>query len=244
MGNRGSILQFQAVSFGSSPWYDTPLRDAYFSIEQGELLLLHFESYLPHTPLPDLASGVISPDDGVVRFDGRDWNSLNPRQASQRRAGIGRLFAGSFVNHLDVQENVSLRVRHHKLLPPAQWQKQLNELTEQMGLRHGLPEGRPSQANHFDLQRAACVRMLLANPLLLVVDEPASGLLEEVSQRLLPLVSAARTLGTSVLWLTTSHEVPPAMRPTHRGKITGGMVVMENEVASEGNAVQPPMGHR
>lgn len=214
------ILEFAAVTSAPDPWYDAPITNATFALQGGDLALFRFNHQAPRSPIADAAMGLVELLTGQVRFGGRRWQDFSPTEEARRRGNIGRLFGmHGWVNHLDVDENITLRLRHHTRRPLPEIEQEAAALARAFGLRE-LPRTRPANLDVHDLQRAACVRMLLGSPMLLIVDEPPSGFYPDVLQALRPQVATARQRGAATIWLTADRAVwaDEALRATIRGE--------------------------
>ncbi len=227
------ILEFDAVTTEVDQWPAGELCELSFAARAGELVLIRFDRRDGHGPIPDVAVGLIEPDAGEVRFHGQPWAALRPAEASRARGRIGRFFGHhGWVKHLDVDENVTLRERHHTRRTLADIEAEADRLARAVGLANGLPTGRPGQVDPRDLQRAACVRMLLGACPLILFDEPAGGLPPALVQAVAGEVRVARERGAAVVWLTADpatwqeRSLDPTLRldragcddgPTHPG---------------------------
>jgi phospholipid/cholesterol/gamma-HCH transport system ATP-binding protein len=60
----------------------------------------------------------------------------------------------------------------------------------------------PGDLTAADLQRTACVRAFLGRPLLILLEEPTSGIFLEVISALMGAIRDARDRGAAVIWLT------------------------------------------
>ncbi len=214
------ILEFTSVTTSPDPWFDMPLLETTFAIKPGELGLIRFDHHSPRLPIADAAMGLAGLQTGDVHFLGQPWTTFSPREAAQNRGQIGRLFGvHGWVYHLDVDENMTLRLRHHTKRTLADIDREVIELSEVFGLHGDVPRSRPSNIDSRDLQRAACVRMLLGSPLLIVIDEPPSGFFSDILRVLVRQVEAARERGAAILWLSADAAVwtDDTLRPTFRG---------------------------
>jgi len=215
-----TILAFDAVTTAADVLYDARIIGATFALRAGELALIRFDPHAPRSPLPDAAMGLAELSGGAVQILGQSWEALSPRASCRLRGRIGRLFGmqDAWVDHLDIDENVTLRLRHHTRRRLSVIDREANELSRAFGLP-GLPTIRPATAEPRDLQRAACARMLMGSPQLLIIDEPASGLYSDVLAALMREVAVARRRHVAVLWISADPIVwtDDSIAPTFRG---------------------------
>jgi ABC-type lipoprotein export system ATPase subunit len=176
-----------------------------FRLRPGELGLVACEGALP--PLADACEGLCDPDEGQIRFRDAEWRALSPDKAAAARARIGRVFAGpAWVSNLDLDENVTIRVRHHGLLRPREALERANELARRFGL-DGLPTRRLAGLDAATLARAQWVRALLGAPDLLLLERPEQGVDEPSRVLLAGAVRERCDAGGAALWITADPRV-------------------------------------
>ena len=107
---------------------------------------------------------------------------------------------------LDVAANVLLPQLHHTRHDPAALRDKAASLACAFGLP-GLPLGRAADLPPRDLARAACVRALLGDPALLLLESPVRREFADFMAPLLNAVAAARSRGAAAMWLTGSEAV-------------------------------------
>jgi branched-chain amino acid transport system ATP-binding protein len=174
------------------------------------------------TTLFNLITGLLRPDSGLIRFNGRDVTGRRPYQVA--RAGMSRTFQNpSLFAQLNVLENVMVG-RHLQTrsefwgcalrLPGQRREEQriraaaLEEL-EFVGLPH-LAEF-PSSALTFGQRRMVeLARALATHPRLLLLDEPASGLNTGEKRELGVLIDQIRDRGITILLV--EHDMSMVMR--------------------------------
>ena len=135
------ILQFEDVTIAGGHLYDTGLWQVKFALHEGDLMLVRLGNEQTRLPLANAAEGMIVPEEGTVRFLGKDWVDRLPRQAAAERGHIGRIFTEpGWVSSLTVEENLTLAQRHHTTRPEEEIR---NEAAAVAGLFSlpGLPQG-------------------------------------------------------------------------------------------------------
>ena len=157
------------------------------SVDRGELVVIMGPSGSGKSSLLHLVGGLDRPTRGTVKLDGRAIESLGDRELSQlRRRKLGFVF--QFFNllpTLTAEENVSLP----RLLDGAPYQKtaeRARELLSWVGLERRATH-RPGQLSGGEMQRVAIARALVAEPLLLLADEPTGNLDSSTGKSVLEL---------------------------------------------------------
>lgn len=197
------ILEFHNVSVPCPANADTGLDGVSFALEPGALLLVRVDAADRRSALPDVAQGLLAPVEGLVRFEGEDWQQMSAERAAAQRGKIGRVFEeGGWLSNLDVDENITLSERYHTSRPAADVLAEARALAVALGMP-SLPAGRPSGVPRLELRRAQWVRALLGGPRLLVLDHAAEETPAPWREALLRQVTVVRAAGTAVVWITS-----------------------------------------
>jgi phospholipid/cholesterol/gamma-HCH transport system ATP-binding protein len=196
------ILRFNDTVFTSTTGGIAGSDEVNLSVCGGDLVLIRLAFLEQTAAFADACAGIIQPGSGSVSFLGRNWAELPPDQANALRGRIGRVFkTGNWVNHLSLMDNIMLPQHHHTRRAARRLCDEAGQLAEQFGLP-GLPLGLPGDLTAADLQRAACVRAFMGQPLLILLEEPTSGIFLEIISALMRAVREARERGAAVIWLT------------------------------------------
>jgi branched-chain amino acid transport system ATP-binding protein len=151
------------------------------------------------TTLFNLITGLLKPDTGGIRFDGRDITQASPR--TRCIAGIGRSFQipHPFEN-LTVFENLLVAGIHGRRQREAQVVDACGEILERTGLI-GFANRRAGTLNLLGRKRLELARALASAPRLLLLDEIAGGLTEAECSELVELVQAIKQSGVTIVWI-------------------------------------------
>ena len=155
------------------------LKDASFSLEDGEFAVVLGSSGAGKTTLLNLLGGMDSATSGKIELDGKDVTALDRRGlTAYRRPDVGFVF--QFYNlmpNLTALENVEIAVEICKdaLDPKA--------ILTEVGLAERM-NNFPSQLSGGEQQRVSIARALAKNPKLLLCDEP-TGALDYVTGKLI-----------------------------------------------------------
>ena len=155
------------------------LKDASFSLEDGEFAVVLGSSGAGKTTLLNLLGGMDSATSGKIELDGKDVTALDRRGlTAYRRTDVGFVF--QFYNlmpNLTALENVEIAVEICKdaLDPKA--------ILTEVGLAERM-NNFPSQLSGGEQQRVSIARAIAKNPKLLLCDEP-TGALDYVTGKLI-----------------------------------------------------------
>ena len=185
--------------------------------------MIRIERQQQGTVLGDACAGLSSPSKGQVVFLGKEWSQLPPDIANALRGRMGRVFArGSWMGHLSLLENLLLPQLHHTRRPVSELRDEAVLLAENFGLP-GVPLGHSNDSLPVDLQRAACVRAFLGQPMLIVLEEQSQGCFKEMMPNLINAIRQARNRGAAVMWLTSDKFIwrDQSIPATRRYRLAG-----------------------
>lgn len=153
-----------------------PLEKLSLTVPRGEFLALMGPSGSGKTTLLNMISGIDSPTSGSLLVDGQELAGMSPGQLTRWRAQhVGYIFQlYHLVPTLDALENVELPLMLHPMSRAERRRRALQGL-ELVGLADRLHH-RPGELSGGQEQRVAIARALVANPPLLVADEPTGDL--------------------------------------------------------------------
>lgn len=147
------------------------LKDANFSIKQGEICVIVGASGAGKTTILNILGGMDTMSEGKVWLDGQEISTYNEKKlTAYRRNEIGFVFQFyNLIPNLTALENVELAVQICKdHLEPE-------KIIEEVGLAE-RKDNFPAQLSGGEQQRVAIARALAKNPKLLLCDEPTGAL--------------------------------------------------------------------
>ena len=159
------------------------LDDVSFSVDAGEFITVVGSSGSGKSTLIHILGGVDTPTSGTVYMNGQDVFKQNKEQlAVFRRRQVGIIYQFyNLVSRLTVEENMMLPA----LLDESPVDREyLAELIETLGLK-GREHDMPAQLSGGQAQRVAIARTLIANPAVVLADEPTGNLDNKNTQEIM-----------------------------------------------------------
>jgi len=152
------------------------LRGVNLSVSKGSIVAIMGGSGCGKTTLLRLIGGMIRASSGVVRVDGEEIRGLRREQLYEMRRRMGMLFQfGALFTDLSVFENVAFPMREHTDLPEAMIADLVLMKLNAVGLR-GAARLMPSELSGGMSRRVALARAIALDPMLMMYDEPFTGL--------------------------------------------------------------------
>lgn len=198
----------------------TPLEKLDLTVAHGEFLALMGPSGSGKTTLLNLLSGIDSPSEGSLVIAGTELAGLSRRELTKWRAhNIGYIFQlYHLVPVLTAFENVELPLLLSSLSKHER-QGRVRAVLELVGLGDRLHHV-PAELSGGQEQRVAIARALVADPPLLVADEPTGDLDKSSAAHILGLLKTlSREHGKTIVMVTHDpHAAEAADRTLHLEK--------------------------
>lgn len=174
--------------YGSGASRFAAVRDVDLDIRAGEFVAIMGRSGSGKSTLLHLIAALDPPTRGSVRIDGIDVGGLTDEALTQlRRRRIGLVFQSfNLVEVLSAEENVALPLVIDGV-PEAQANAKALRLLERVGLA-ARRDHLPKEMSGGEQQRVAIARALVAEPLLLLADEPTGNLDSASSEQIIALL--------------------------------------------------------
>jgi phospholipid/cholesterol/gamma-HCH transport system ATP-binding protein len=153
------------------------LREINLAVKKGETVCIIGESGCGKTVMLKLMIALIRPTAGVVRFDGRDLNTLSEHELTRARLRFGFLFQmAALFDSLTIYDNVAFGPREHNMYDPQTLQRVVHERLKEVGLPEGLEHKKPAELSGGQRKRVGLARALALDPEVMLYDEPTTGL--------------------------------------------------------------------
>ncbi len=200
------------------------LRNVTLTIEEGSFIVITGPSGSGKSTLLHVAASLDMPNKGTVFFREEDiFSFTNREQARFRRQNLGFVFQFfNLIPTLNAIQNTSLPL----LLDGVSKRNadaRAEELLSSLGMEDRL-QHKPHEMSGGQMQRVAVARALIANPALILADEPTGNLDSESGAEVLALLKkAAKDHGAAVALVT--HDTEAAEIGDRRISIQDGRVM-------------------
>ena len=146
------------------------------TIPRGKVVAIMGQSGCGKTTTLRLIGGQLRPTQGEVRFDGRVVHEQNVDALYAMRRRMGMLFQfGALFTDISVFDNVAFQMREHTDLSEGMIRDLVLLKLNAVGLR-GAQNLMPSELSGGMARRVALARAIALDPLLMMYDEPFTGL--------------------------------------------------------------------
>lgn len=190
------VIEIQNLkkSFGS----EKILVDLDLNLYEGENLVVLGKSGSGKSVLIKLIAGLLSADGGMINVFGQDVMNLKREELAEMREKIGFLFqSGALYDSMSVRENLEFPLRRvRNKLTDKKINDKVMEVLENVGLANVLDK-MPSQLSGGMRKRIALARTIIVDPMIMLYDEPTTGLdpttSAEISQLILDIQKKYKT---------------------------------------------------
>jgi phospholipid/cholesterol/gamma-HCH transport system ATP-binding protein len=169
-----NLVELSDVQFG----YDERpvLTGVNMAIPRGKVVAVMGGSGCGKTTILRLIGGQLKPSRGSVSVDGQRLQDVSHGQLYQLRRRMGMLFQfGALFTDLSVFENVAFPLREHTTLSEAMIRDLVLMKLNAVGLR-GAAQLKPAELSGGMARRVALARAIALDPMLIMYDEPFTGL--------------------------------------------------------------------
>ncbi|MBC8321323.1 MAG: ABC transporter ATP-binding protein [Bacteroidetes bacterium] len=145
-------------------------------------------------------------DEGEYKFLGKTTSNLNERgRTALRKGNIGFVFQNfNLIDEINVFENIELPLLYLKITKKERTAL-VEKIMERMDIAHRSKHF-PQQLSGGQQQRVSIARAVVANPQLILADEPTGNLDSKNSQDVMNVLKGLNNSGTSIVMVTHSHE--------------------------------------
>jgi cell division transport system ATP-binding protein len=204
MDPAGPMIHFQNVS----KEYEnlTALHDLTFSIEKGEMVFLTGPSGSGKTTLLRLIYLAEMPDHGSISIAGWESTKLTESSIPFIRRNIGVVFQDfRLLDNRNVYENVSLALRIRGV-GEREVKSRVADALKTVNLRHKA-DSYPRRLSGGEQQRVVIARAIVAEPTVLLADEPTGNLDPETAEGVMRTFKDIHAKGTTIVVATHNRDL-------------------------------------
>jgi phospholipid/cholesterol/gamma-HCH transport system ATP-binding protein len=155
--------------------------------------------------------GLLKPDRGRIIVDDEDITDFNIEALRKYRRKFGMLFQhAALFDSLTVGENVIFPLREHTKMPLPEMLKRVEEVLIQVGLPN-IQHKYPTELSTGEKKRVGLARALVARPIVILYDEPTTGMDPLVSEMIDELIVQLNKEEKEMTSVVISHDLKAAM---------------------------------
>jgi putative ABC transport system ATP-binding protein len=180
----------------------TALNKINFDVKEGEYVAVMGPSGCGKSTLLNILGLLDNPSSGSYLFNGTEVANLRERDRTVFRKGnIGFVFQSfNLIDELSVYENVELPLIYLKM-KTGERKKKVEDALERMKITHRAKHF-PQQLSGGQQQRVAIARAVVANPRLILADEPTGNLDSKNGIEVINLLTELNKEGTTIIMVT------------------------------------------
>jgi putative ABC transport system ATP-binding protein len=180
----------------------TALDRVNMNVKEGEYVAVMGPSGCGKSTLLNILGLLDNPSSGSYIFNGTEVANLKERDRTIFRKGnIGFVFQSfNLIDELNVYENVELPLIYLKM-KTSERKKRVEDVLERMKISHRAKHF-PQQLSGGQQQRVAIARAVVANPKLILADEPTGNLDSKNGIEVINLLSELNKEGTTIIMVT------------------------------------------
>jgi len=206
------------------------LKNLSLRLYKGENLVVLGKSGSGKSVLIKCIVGLLNPDGGNINVLGENVEELNTNDLGELRKKIGFLFqSGALYDSMTVKQNLEFPLRRVKReLTQREIDEKVKDVLENVGLSDSIDK-MPSQLSGGMRKRISLARTIVVDPLIMLYDEPTTGLDPVTSDEISLLIERVqKKYKTSSIIIT--HDIECA-------RMTANRVIMlkDGEVYKEGD---------
>ena len=182
------------------------LHNVTLEIKEGEFVAIMGPSGCGKSTLLNILGLLDNPSSGTYQLNGVEVSQMTESQRTDLRKGvIGFVFQSfNLIDELNVYENIELPLLYMGV-PAAERKRRVEEVMDRMAIAHRLKHF-PQQLSGGQQQRVAIARAVVANPKIILADEPTGNLDSKNGREVMDLLTQLNKEGTTIVMVTHSQH--------------------------------------
>ncbi|MCW3076582.1 MAG: transporter ATP-binding protein [Bacteroidetes bacterium] len=213
------------ISFGSQD----VLKDVSFNLHKGENLVVLGKSGSGKSVLIKCLTELLRPDSGSMVVLGKTVNSMDRHELAELRKQIGFLFqSGALYDSMTVRANLEFPLtRMNRKVNKEEINERIKKVLDNVGLGHAIDK-MPAELSGGMRKRIALARTIIVDPVIMLYDEPTTGLDPITSREISVLINDVQEkYNTSSIIIT--HDMDCAREVADRV-----IMLKEGQIVAEG----------
>ena len=182
-------------------------------ISDGEFLAIRGPSGCGKSTLLNILGLLDNPTSGTYLLNGKDVSALRESERTDVRKGeIGFVFQSfNLIDELNVEENIALPLTYMGI-PAAERKRRVHDVMKRMSISHRAHHF-PHQLSGGQQQRVAIARAVVAEPKIILADEPTGNLDSKNGAEVMDMLLQLNREGTTIVMVThNEHDASMAQR--------------------------------
>lgn len=182
------------------------LNNVNIEIQEGEFVAIMGPSGCGKSTLLNILGLLDNPTGGEYRLNGEDVSTYTEAQRTALRKGvIGFVFQSfNLIDELNVYENIELPLLYMGV-SASERKRRVEDAMNRMAIAHRVKHF-PQQLSGGQQQRVAIARAVVANPKLILADEPTGNLDSKNGKEVMDLLTELNKEGTTIVMVTHSQH--------------------------------------
>lgn len=182
------------------------LRSVDLEVKEGEFVAVMGPSGCGKSTLLNIIGLLDNPTGGTYELNGKEVSQLKENDRTDIRKGvIGFVFQSfNLIDELNVIENIELPLLYMGI-PAKERRRKAKAVMERMAISHRSKHF-PNQLSGGQQQRVAIARAVIANPKIILADEPTGNLDSKNGKEVMDLLSELHKEGTTIVMVTHSRH--------------------------------------
>ena len=182
------------------------LHNVSLDIKEGEFVAIMGPSGCGKSTLLNILGLLDNPTSGNYQLNGVEVSKMTESQRTDLRKGvIGFVFQSfNLIDELNVYENIELPLLYMGI-PSSERRRRVEEVMDRMAIGHRSGHF-PQQLSGGQQQRVAIARAVVANPKIILADEPTGNLDSKNGREVMDLLTQLNKEGTTIVMVTHSQH--------------------------------------